>query len=166
PRHRPKTASHCSPLEDPSQPPHAEKRISSAYLNPIALNLRLSDSVELVDALKSPVQYSENGEPIAAFDAIMFKLVEKARHGDPHAMRTFLSYAERYGVLSERLSPQTLDISKLTENELRLFEHCLQKMTPGDTDTKANGGAERLISDMTTHELKAEIARREQADHT
>ncbi len=49
PRHRPKTAIHCSPSEDPSQPSHAEKRISSKYASLYTTSPRLSDSVRLAE---------------------------------------------------------------------------------------------------------------------
>jgi hypothetical protein len=61
PRHRPKTASHCAVLEDPFQPSHAEKRISSSYLRRIAIRTRLSDSVRLV-AEQPPHHYRKVAE--------------------------------------------------------------------------------------------------------
>jgi hypothetical protein len=58
-------------LEDPSQPSHAEKRISSSYLRRIAIRTRLSDSVRLAAKATSMIKINFDNELFCATVAIV-----------------------------------------------------------------------------------------------
>jgi len=97
-------------------------------------------------------------------EAILAKQIEKAVKGDRHASQTLIGLADRHGLLTAQRS-QPRDCTKLNEEELAHLEDLLQKMS-GDANDEEVRRAGRLVTDMSVDELKAEIARREQADHT